>query len=347
MLTNLTLSFAATSSKVLVTAGFSCQGKFCGPMKSQVFDLDYPDAECQPSWNRLQQNNQTTGSYSAPLVCMGVGGLLQDGPQDQIPVVCGCPDGLDRDGSQQLSACFRVDTWTQVAQMSLPGIFPYGIVVQKDPNHSALWITGGVSTILTGGKLYTTEFVYPNGTTESGPDLPRGLHGHCVVAINDTTALVIGGWLDHWTKDNRTWIIDFDTNKWSSGPDLNQGRIESNCGLIKDRVTGDPLIVVTGGIGSNLSTEIWNIRSNQMWIIGPNLPELFGGGASIVTDDGISFIVIGGASMNWDSRRSIFQFQCSSMECQWSKMNQKLMETGWSYNAFLIPDSLTTCNDTR
>ena len=54
-------------------------------------------------------------------------------------------------------------------------------------------MTGGSSTA-SESSMKSTERLNPKSLQwTSGPQLPESLYGHCVVSINDTTILIIGG----------------------------------------------------------------------------------------------------------------------------------------------------------
>jgi hypothetical protein len=60
-------------------------------------------------------------------------------------------------------------------------------------NNSAIWITGGRGYYY-GEPLASTEFVSLGyNYTVPGPNLTKALFGHCLISVNDSTALIIGG----------------------------------------------------------------------------------------------------------------------------------------------------------
>ncbi len=64
--------------------------------------------------------------------------------------------------------------------------------------------------------------------------LPTKIMIHCMVKINNTMLLQIGGTVDstfQGTTQN-TYFFDIILNKWTSGPKLNIGRIEHSCAVM-------------------------------------------------------------------------------------------------------------------
>jgi hypothetical protein len=57
---------------------------------------------------------------------------------------------------------------------------------------------------------------------------------HCLVKINDTMLMQISGSVSVLFEDttDRTYFFDIIQNKWTSGPDLNYGRVYHSCGVM-------------------------------------------------------------------------------------------------------------------
>ena len=129
------------------------------------------------------------------------------------PVLC----GGETNGTES-SACYAYnktsDLWTLLANMVVPRRGPAGAVV-----NGALWVTGGYKAGQgINSYLKTTEFIFPNGTTSDGPDLPEARWRHCMVTLHDTRVMIIGteGLMDGKSVE----IFDPDTNTFSKGPDM-------------------------------------------------------------------------------------------------------------------------------
>jgi hypothetical protein len=83
-------------------------------------------------------------------------------------------------------------------------------------NNTTLWLTGGF-ILDSGGYMAvtkSTEFVQLNGTTP-GPDLPLELFHHCLVSVNETTILLIGGcYLDLYSMSYKKATFYYNKAQW-------------------------------------------------------------------------------------------------------------------------------------
>ena len=85
-----------------------------------------------------------------------------------------------------------------------------------------LWILGGGDGYTI--PVTTTEYLdlKTNGVFLPGPDLPIGLHSHCVTQLSDTSILIMGGYAQvqglYSMVVKNTFIFDFDIDQWSTGP---------------------------------------------------------------------------------------------------------------------------------
>ena len=118
-----------------------------------------------------------------------------------------------------------------------------------------LWILGGSDNSRNSGRLESTVYVDLEGNTQIGPDMPQALTSHAVVAVDNSTYLLIGGCTEDDCSSEKTYYFSDETQKWSPGPDLKEGRSLHTAGLITDLVTEERYIVVTGGYDLD-STEI-------------------------------------------------------------------------------------------
>ena len=92
-----------------------------------------------------------------------------------------------------------------------------GSVVYND----ALWV------VHNGDLELTSTFLSVDEVTD-GPSYPEGRVGACNVQINETHALVTGG----LPNDTTTMFINFETQEWSPGPELNYARSGHQCGRL-------------------------------------------------------------------------------------------------------------------
>ena len=71
----------------------------------------------------------------------------------------------------------------------------------------------------------TTELISIDGGVEYGPELPEAVAWHAITSINSTVSLLSGDdGQDATTYSPLTWYFNHETNVFSSGPSLLQGR---------------------------------------------------------------------------------------------------------------------------
>ena len=94
-------------------------------------------------------------------------------------------------------------------------------------------------------NLSTAEIFTEDGWKAIQPNMPIGVMDHCMVLINSTTAMLIGGKIDGGYYSKRTYFYNFDDNTWISGPDLKFGRYEHVCGMVKKNGDADEVMFKT------------------------------------------------------------------------------------------------------
>ena len=132
-----------------------------------------------------------------------------------------------------------------------------------------LWVLGGVVDEWSYGfdSLYSTEYIKFGEESKMGPDLPFPLYQHAIFAINAKIFMMVGG--DTINEFYLSTTFKFSDNKWTIGPYLKQGRSGHAARIIKDRVTKENFMVVTGGFNGTIldSVEILYTETNQ-WVEG-------------------------------------------------------------------------------
>jgi hypothetical protein len=233
------LSFTGLTT-VLVTTG-----RIRGSKKMKIMDLKDPTNVCQPSFLADYQIDNVGGAS---------GGLLTN----NNALICG---GMDRTDGEILDDCFSINHngIRKTARLSQPRFDAASVVW----NSTTLWMTGSLAG---SGRTKSTEFVQLTGTTP-GPNLPIEVFGHCLVSLNDTTALLIGGILQDRTRSKATFFYNTDHKTWTVGPSLILGRSSHSCALFKSPQHGHTdTVIVTGGYISRYlaaSTEFLNLESNS------------------------------------------------------------------------------------
>ena len=84
-------------------------------------------------------------------------------------------------------------------------------------------------------------------------------------SINSTVSLLSGGWTDANSYSPLTWYFNHETNVFSSGPSLLQGRFRHGSATIVDKVTKAKIPMVTGGYGNGGRLDV-NRTANAMGI---------------------------------------------------------------------------------
>ena len=106
--------------------------------------------------------------------------------------------------------------------------------------------------------LQTSETINVDGEVSDGPDLPTAVMFHAMTKINDTVSLLSGGLTNANYQSAKTWFYNHNTEAFTSGPDLLEGRRVHGSAINVDKVTKAKIAVVSGGWNGNImdSTEM-------------------------------------------------------------------------------------------
>ena len=117
--------------------------------------------------------------------------------------------------------------------------------------------------------LSSSELIGPGGASE-GPELPIELTQHCMVRLDESRVMMIGGFDNtNYETSANTHIYDFDSGTWSNGPALNQARKLLGCGSFSSAAHGGKtMVVVAGGYFLMDSVEFWDPTGEEGWIQG-------------------------------------------------------------------------------
>lgn len=91
----------------------------------------------------------------------------------------------------------------------------------------------------------SSEILTNDGWKSIQSDMPLGIQFHCMVLVNETSAMVIGGDTSPSANSNRTFFFDFINQIWSQGPDLKTGRHEHVCGMVNKDKNSDEVKMFT------------------------------------------------------------------------------------------------------
>ena len=172
---------------------------------------------------------------------------------DGTPVVCA-------GGSTQSKSCHRFTNgvWEKFASMK-DRYLAAGVMYNKRLHVFGGWVDSSISQ--------TSETVNVDGSVSDGPELPTAVWQHSMTSINDTVSLLSGGGTNTHSTSAKTWYYNHDTETFTSGPDLMEGRNRFGSAMNVDKVTKAKIAVVTGGWGGYYmdSTEL---LINGQWQIG-------------------------------------------------------------------------------
>ena len=172
------------------------------------------------------------------------------------PVVCG---GRDSSGTfYQICYKYSNNGWQQFASMKEKRRHATG-VIHKNKFH----VFGGYSDVYS--RIKTTELISIDGGVEYGPELPEAVYSHAITSINSTVSLLSGGETDSNNYSPLTWYINHETNVFSSGPSLLQGRRWHGSATIVDKVTNAKIPMVTGGSGNGGKLDSTELLVNGHW----------------------------------------------------------------------------------
>ena len=212
---------------------------------------------------KLDSNEAKVPTYAnLPKALYGATGGFVGGKM----VICGGSNDLDSNEYEVISReCYTLDqeNATFLGNMKRKRMLTSSIVMGNN-----LWILGGSGGPVSGR---TSEYIAVNGSRKDGPNLPAGPGGgfesHAALKINETTAMLIGGYNNEIYS--QTWYYTQDQTEWIPGPPLNQARCMHTAGLIYDSITLEEYFVVIGGLndGKLNSTEILS-KDGSEWIKG-------------------------------------------------------------------------------
>ena len=180
-----------------------------------------------------------------PLRIFGATGANLNG----TPMVCGGASAV-----HALKSCFRFTNgeWEKFAIMKWKRLDAAGVV-----NNKKLHVFGGYNDKKR--HLQTSETINIDGEVSDGPDLPTAVYGHSITAINDTVSILAGGMTNVSHYSSKTWYYNHETETFTLGPNLMEGRRYHGSAFYVDKVTKAKIPVVTGGVitgGTNNSTEL-------------------------------------------------------------------------------------------
>ncbi len=199
-----------------------------------------------------------------------------------------------------------------------------------------LFVTGGWNN----GRLNSAEILTEQGWESNIPSLPVTIADHCMVKVNSTTVIVIGGHQNDQIS-GKTFYFTFGAESWTEGPELKYKRGYHSCGKIRrDKESQEMGIIVAGGndgLSDMASVEILHEGSNK-WQRGLELPFSITE-SQMVEDLNGGVILIGGHSTSMTGLDTLYQLPHRGQNAVWTKMQQKMRTGRKKHTAFLVPDS--------
>ena len=310
---------SSLGSKVLIVTGHDTQ-------TPELIDLEDPTFKC----------NQELPDFPEDL--RGATGALIEG---KIPFVCG---GLV--GPPLSKKCYQMGkngSWIQDE---------FGLTVRR--------YFGGVGSVvidghmvLSGGSsgpfgddLNSMEMVQPGAESKDLPiQLPVGLLGHCMVSLNSTSFMIIGG-STNGPESAKSYVINVESKVIESGPELMHARDVHACSEIE--IDGKQYIIIAGGsfqIDQKVlsSTELLDRYDfSQGWQKGADLPTPLHSHQMVSSPDKKKVYAIGGKFGIHAGEYNIYQYTCSGdiTTCQWNQIETKLKERRNAFVAMPIPEDL-------
>ncbi len=248
------------------------------------------------------------------------------------PILCG---GFQN--SEFSNKCYSLDNneWVSSASMNSVRVFAAAAQLQT----GKLLVTGGYDDSLL--YINSAEMLTEQGWESNIPSLPVTIRNHCMVTVNSTTIMAVGGG-QYGQRSGKTFYNTFGEESWTEGPELKNKREYHSCGRIRKNKESQEMSIIVAG-GSYLSSvEILDEGSNE-WQTGPELP--FGISYSqMVEDQNGGVVLIGGYSYPVVNLDTLYQLPHGGQDAVWTKMEQKMKTGRNEHSAFLVPDNIVDCS---
>jgi hypothetical protein len=265
-------------------------------------------------------------------VFLAIGGLGFKGN----PIICGGYQNNDRSNK-----CYSLENNEWVSSASMNSVRVYASAAQLQDGK--LLVTGGEDG--SASSLNSAEMLTEEGWEINIPSLPVTIAAHCMVTVNSTTVMAIGGY-QNGQYSGKTFYFTVGEESWTEGPEMKIKRGYHSCGKIRRNKESQEMsiIVAVGWDGSAYlsSVEILDEGSNE-WHTGPELP--FGIRFSqMVEDQNGGVVMIGGDSSSVGRLDTLYQLPHGGQDAVWTKMEQKMKTGRYWHTAFMVPDSFVDCS---
>jgi hypothetical protein len=316
------------------------------------FSAEYQEAEISAEIINLNESdpNLVCDDLTDPRARVwGVTGTIF---MEKIPIICG--------NWQTICTCqaFQNGSWDYIPDPPRCRWYSTSAVLKNSDDQDVLYLVGGINN---GTYEQSTDTF--NGTVwGSQKATPARVYYSCLVKINSTALLSIGGAYEFQYKNN-TYFYNSKVNKWTVGPSLRESREGLSCGILKVK---NPLskqtqkvVVVAGGKGvvdgkgisgvDLSSVELLYLNehddfNNVEWVAGPALPKAANQARMVEYNN--SVILIGGkgdVKSGSEVVNGFHLYQLSSTSGPWVEMRQRLKRNRFGHVSFLVPDELVNC----
>jgi hypothetical protein len=255
------------------------------------------------------------------------------------PIICGGSQSANNYIPSNMCYSLKNNEWKTSKNMSSARTFAAAAQLKDDK----LLVTGGYNAYIS--YVNSAEILTEEGWESNIPSLPVTIYVHCMVTVNSTTVMAIGGdQSNQWSV--KSFFFTFGEESWIEGPDLKNKRSDHSCGRIRRKIESQEMsIIVAGGhngTSSLSSVEILGEDSNE-WLTGPELP--FGiDGSRMVDDQNGGVILIGGKSSSLGYLDTLYQLPHGGQDAVWTRMDQKMKTGRWDHTAFMVPDNIVDCS---
>jgi N-acetylneuraminic acid mutarotase len=120
-----------------------------------------------------------------------------------------------------------------------------------------LIVTGGQTSSL--DNLNSVYMLTEEGWKSTIPSLPVTMVDHCMVTVNSTTVMVIGGWQND-EYSGKTFYFTFGEVSWTKGPKLKSAKFWHSCGKIRRNITSQELSIIVAGGSDGSSSYLSSVE---------------------------------------------------------------------------------------
>ena len=246
------------------------------------------------------------------------------------PTICG---GYNGSFAKDCYA-YENNIWNETSPMESPRAT--AAVTYPNQSHN-FFVSGGFDGQ---NEQNTGEIMNNDSWTFLKSLLPVAIRRHCMVLLNRTTVLLVGG-LQQGIMSNRVFFFNSEFEKWIEGPPLKFARSVHSCAMIKTNGQSNKLsLVVAGGNNGTYMSSVEILDEGSLeWRAGTDLPQGTSN-AMMVADSNNGVVLIGGM---YSAGLLDKLYHLSDANSGWIEMSQKLKRGRALGTAFFVPDDITKC----